>query len=323
MSHAIGRGALPGLTALPLGPLPTAESLPVAPVRSGGFAPDTLSLSPALTVAPPPPPAAPAPAGPPMLGPMPWLVQVPRSRASENAIEVKILQHMLAHAGFDPGPIDGWFGPVTERAVRAFQAAKGLVVDGEAGTQTWAALGLEGLPRQAAAAPSAPSAANPAPVGGAFPPLPAPDSEQAARMIGVAFQFLGQPYDKGSKSKQSRSTDYYHGVGPVECSGLIGQAVLGAGLTWADGSPLKGKVLSYTLTLRDNLPPISREELKPGDLVFFNSSLGPWRHVGIYIGDNKMIHSGMKGVEVRDLANYSLDEAGYRRIIGAPKPPAA
>jgi hypothetical protein len=254
-----------------------------------------------------------------MLGPMPWLVQVPWSRESENAIEVKILQHMLAHAGFDPGPIDGWFGPVTERAVRAFQASKGLVVEGEAGTQTWAALGLEGLPRQVCSVPPAPSPS----VGGPYPPLPAPDSEQAARIIGVAFQFLGQPYDKVSQSKQSRSTDYYHGVGPVECSGLIGQAVLGADLKWADGSPLKGKVLSYTLTLRDNLPPISREELKPGDLVFFNSSLGPWRHVGIYIGDNKMIHSGMKGVEVRDLANYSLDEAGYRRIIGVPKPPAA
>jgi len=77
------------------------------------------------------------------------------------------------------------------------------------------------------------------------------------------------------------------------------------------------------LTLRDNLPPISREDLRPGDLVFFNSSLGPWRHVGIYIGDNKMIHASMKGVEVRDLANYGLDEAGYRRIIGVPKPPTA
>jgi len=254
-----------------------------------------------------------------MLGPMQWLVRVPKSRASESATEVKILQHMLAHAGFDPGPVDGWFGPVTERAVRAFQAARGLAVDGEAGTETWAALGLEGLPRQAGAMPAPP----PATVGGPFSPLPAPDSGQAARMIGVAFQFLGQPYDKGSQSKQSRSTDYYHGVGPVECSGLIGQAVLGAGLTWADGSPLKGKVLSYTLTLRDNLPPISREDLRPGDLVFFNSSLGPWRHVGIYIGDNKMIHASMKGVEVRDLANYGLDEAGYRRIIGVPKPPTA
>lgn len=321
MSQISGRAPLPGggVTPLPLGRLPTAGGTAPAPVEAGGIASDTLSLSPAITVAPPVAPAQPA--GPPMLGPMPWLVRVPKARASENAVEVRILQHMLKQAGFDPGPIDGWFGPVTERAVRAFQQTRGLTVDGAAGPETWGALGLQGLPRAADSPPAA--VPPPGPVAGPFPPLPAPDSDQAARMIGVAFQFLGQPYDKGSQSKQSRSTDYYHGVGPVECSGLVGQAVLGAGITWADGSPLKGRVLSYTLTLRDGLPPISREDLKPGDLVFFNSSLGPWRHVGIYIGNNKMIHSGMQGVEVRDLANYSLEEAGYRRVIGAPKPPTA
>lgn len=44
---------------------------------------------------------------------------------------VKILQAMLLSAGFDPRGDDGDFGSDTDAAVRAFQAARGLTVDGE------------------------------------------------------------------------------------------------------------------------------------------------------------------------------------------------
>jgi GH24 family phage-related lysozyme (muramidase) len=53
---------------------------------------------------------------------------------------VSRLQQLLVGAGFDPGPVDGMFGSGTEAAVRAFQAAKGLDVDGVVGSQTWSAL---------------------------------------------------------------------------------------------------------------------------------------------------------------------------------------
>jgi peptidoglycan hydrolase-like protein with peptidoglycan-binding domain/Tfp pilus assembly protein PilF len=54
---------------------------------------------------------------------------------------VRALQRRLADAGFALGPIDGRYGPRTERAVSAFQAASGLGVDGIAGPLTLAALG--------------------------------------------------------------------------------------------------------------------------------------------------------------------------------------
>lgn len=59
---------------------------------------------------------------------------------SDPAVEV--LQKMLAAHGFDPGARDGCFGPKTERAVMAFQRAKGLEADGIVGPNTWNALGM-------------------------------------------------------------------------------------------------------------------------------------------------------------------------------------
>ncbi len=55
---------------------------------------------------------------------------------------VTALQAQLKARGFDPGPVDGDFGPGTEQAVRAFQQAHGLEVDGIVGVQTASALGL-------------------------------------------------------------------------------------------------------------------------------------------------------------------------------------
>lgn len=49
-------------------------------------------------------------------------------------------QQALKDLGFDPGAIDGAYGPATDAAIRAFQSAKGLEVDGVIGDQTWAAL---------------------------------------------------------------------------------------------------------------------------------------------------------------------------------------
>ncbi len=61
-------------------------------------------------------------------------------RRGDRGENVKVLQRALRRAGFDAGNIDGVFGTRTESAVRAFQRASGLTVDGIAGPRTWAAL---------------------------------------------------------------------------------------------------------------------------------------------------------------------------------------
>jgi len=57
-----------------------------------------------------------------------------------SAVDVRSLQHRLNSAGYSPGPVDGRYGPRTERAVQLFQSAHGLRVDGIAGPITLAAL---------------------------------------------------------------------------------------------------------------------------------------------------------------------------------------
>ena len=61
--------------------------------------------------------------------------------AGPEARRVKTLQRALRRLGWAPGPVDGLFGPRTESAVRRFQAARGLTVDGVAGRMTWRSLG--------------------------------------------------------------------------------------------------------------------------------------------------------------------------------------
>ncbi len=59
---------------------------------------------------------------------------------------VEAIQQQLKNKGFDPGPIDGFFGDKTKTALIAFQKSKGLRADGVAGAQTLAALGVKPAP---------------------------------------------------------------------------------------------------------------------------------------------------------------------------------
>jgi peptidoglycan hydrolase-like protein with peptidoglycan-binding domain len=61
----------------------------------------------------------------------------PNSRGDD----VRAVQQAIARAGF-PLTADGVFGPATDRAVRQFQASRGLTVDGIVGSQTRRALGV-------------------------------------------------------------------------------------------------------------------------------------------------------------------------------------
>ena len=58
---------------------------------------------------------------------------------------VTALQQRLQQRGFDPGGINGQFGPATQAAVEAFQKSVGLSADGQAGPNTIAALSMPSI----------------------------------------------------------------------------------------------------------------------------------------------------------------------------------
>ena len=64
---------------------------------------------------------------------------------------------------------------------------------------------------------------------------------------------------------------------------------------------------------------VMREELQPGDLVFFNTLRAPFSHVGIYIGENRFIHSPSRGKSV-EIVNIT-DSYWQKRFNGARRLP--
>jgi cell wall-associated NlpC family hydrolase len=66
---------------------------------------------------------------------------------------------------------------------------------------------------------------------------------------------------------------------------------------------------------------VKRQDLRPGDLVFFNTLKRTFSHVGIYIGDNRFIHSPRPGRSVRtedmSFAYWARRFTGARRAEGS------
>lgn len=64
---------------------------------------------------------------------------------------------------------------------------------------------------------------------------------------------------------------------------------------------------------------IGKQELKPGDLVFFNTMRRAFSHVGIYVGDGQFLHSPSSGggVRVEDMSDsyWAKRFNGARRLV--------
>jgi len=116
----------------------------------------------------------------------------------------------------------------------------------------------------------------------------------ALGLIGVNYKFGGDSPDTG-----------------LDCSGLVRhvfQEVTGVSL------PRTAKEMSGLGTK------VSPGDLKPGDLVFFNTRRFAFSHVGIYLGDNRFVHAPSRGSEVKiasiDQSYWQKHFNGARRVIG-------
>jgi cell wall-associated NlpC family hydrolase len=143
------------------------------------------------------------------------------------------------------------------------------------------------------------------------PPVTATDEMQTASvferysdsirsLVDRSLNLLGVPYRFGGTSPLTG----------FDCSGFVGKVfadALGFGMprTAAEMAQMGEQV--------------NRAELKPGDLVFFNTMRRAFSHVGIYLGNNQFVHAPSSGgvVRVEDMRiNYwAARYDGARRVL--------
>jgi cell wall-associated NlpC family hydrolase len=120
-------------------------------------------------------------------------------------------------------------------------------------------------------------------------------------LIDNAMQLIGVRYRWGGNTPQSG----------LDCSGFVRYVFND---TFGFLLPRKSSQMSKVGLV------VGKEELRPGDLVFFNTMRHAFSHVGIYVGDNKFIHAPSKGKSIRvdDMTKVYWEKRynGARRMEG-------
>ncbi|NVM91674.1 C40 family peptidase [Variovorax sp. SG517] len=126
-------------------------------------------------------------------------------------------------------------------------------------------------------------------------------TERTSDLVVTAIGFLGVPYRRGGNTAESG----------FDCSGFV--------------RAMYNQTVGHMLPRRAEeqaaaTEKIDRDQLKPGDLVFFNTMRRAFSHVGIYVGEGKFIHSPRSGAQVRvEDMNGSYWQRrfdGARRVVG-------
>jgi cell wall-associated NlpC family hydrolase len=150
----------------------------------------------------------------------------------------------------------------------------------------------------------------------ALPPLLSPrynrfePASLPERLAGSARQYLKTPYRRGSSLQTGKATD---------CSGFVQYLYRKADVRLPRVSAAQAQVGTKV-----EARPMDFSKLQTGDLLFFRDGRRYIGHVGLYLGDGKMIHasSHARGVAVADLHQpyFRGNFVVAKRLLNPPKP---
>jgi cell wall-associated NlpC family hydrolase len=115
------------------------------------------------------------------------------------------------------------------------------------------------------------------------------ESTAGVKVVNIAAGLIGTPYRYGGETPKAG----------FDCSGLVFYSFEQMGM----------KVPRTAADQRKAAERIDRDDLEPGDLLFFRSSKGRIDHVGIYAGDGRFIHAPNSG----SVVSYAYLDAPYYR----------
>jgi cell wall-associated NlpC family hydrolase len=130
---------------------------------------------------------------------------------------------------------------------------------------------------------------------------PTAHSAASNEVLMRALGLVGTPYRYGGNTPESG----------FDCSGLVDFVFL-------DAAGLRLPRSSREL-IDFQAPGVDRDQLQPGDLVFFNPGGGPTSHIGIYVGEGRFVHAPSSGGTVRldalQSAYWQRSYQGAKRVL--------
>lgn len=223
--------------------------------------------------------------------------------------DVQRIQERLAHYGYlTDGQVTGFYGEKTKSAVNAFQSRNKLKTDGVVGAQTMAALNSDTATKAKPTATPRPTAkTTPKPTAKTTPKpgttattkptaTPKPDDGDSGTQTGSTINY-GQGVEAFIKIAESKlGCKYVRGAkGPntFDCSGFVYWCLNQAGVKQSYMTSIAWRKCTKYLRITN------MKDIKRGDVLVFKGKSMSTGHVGIYLGNGKMIDASSTKGKVR------------------------
>lgn len=231
-------------------------------------------------------------------------------RLGDSGSDVEAVQKRLIKLGYlSSSSATGYYGYKTEEAIKLFQKRNSLTQDGTVGAATLSKLNSSSAKKAPSATPTpkpeatSKATTTPKPAAGSSAGgstggstgggSTVSDAKGVEKLIAVAQTKIGSKYVRGAK-----------GPNTFDCSGFVYWCLNQAGVK----TSYMTSIMWRTSTKFQRITSMS--DLKRGDILVFSGSTSSSGHVGIYLGDGKMIDAGSTAGQVR-LSTTVLKSGGY------------